>query len=131
MEIYLKAIAAVLITVVLCLALEKQTRELSMLLMIFVCCMIIGVAATYLKPVFALFERLQSIGKLNGEMMRVLLKAVGIGLLAEITAMICSDSGNAALGKAIKLMATGVILCLSVPLFESLLELIGDILVMM
>lgn len=131
MEIFLKAAAGVLITVILCLALEKQSKELSVLLVMTVCCMIIGAAINYLKPVFTLFEKLQSIGKLNEEMMRVLLKAVGIGLVAEITAMICSDSGNNALGKAIKLIAAGVILCISIPLFESLLELIEEILVML
>ena len=130
MEIYLKATAGVLITVILCLALDKQSRELSFLLILTVCCMVVGVAVTYFKPVFQFFEKLQTVGKLNTDMMRVLLKAMGIGMLAEITAMICSDAGNSALGKSIKLVATGVILCISIPLFERLLELIEDILVM-
>lgn len=131
MSIFLKATAGVLMTVVLCLTLSKQTKDLSALLTMAVCCMVVTAAITYLEPVVGFFEKLQSIGNLDSDMLRILFKAVGMGLLAEITALICSDAGNAALGKALKLLASAVILWISIPLFNSLIELVEDILVIL
>lgn len=130
MDIFLKAAAGILITVVLTLSLERQSKDMASLLSIAVCVMVVAAAAAYLRPVLDFFDKLDSVGKLDPAMMRILLKAVGVGILAEITAMICTDSGNSALGRSIRILAIGVILVLSLPLFESLLELIGNILVM-
>ena len=58
----------------------------------------------------------------------ILLKAVGIGILSEITCMICTDSGNAALGKVIQFLTSAVILWLCIPLFTQLIELIEGVL---
>ena len=130
MDIFLKAAAGILITVVLTLSLERQSKDMASLLSIAVCVMVVAAAAAYLRPVLDFFDKLDSVGKLDPAMMRILLRVVGVGILAEITAMICTDSGNSALGRSIRILGVGVILVLSLPLFESLLELIGNILVM-
>ena len=131
METYLKATACVLVAVVLCLTVSKHTKELSLLLVMAVCCMVVIAAVTYLTPVISFFEKLQTVGNLDTDMLRILFKAVGIGLTAEITSLICEDAGNSALGKGLKLLASAVILWLSVPLFTALVELVEEILVML
>ena len=62
------------------------------------------------------------------ELLEVLLKVVGISLVAELASMICTDAGNAALGKVLQMLSTAVILCMSIPLLDKLLELISSIL---
>jgi hypothetical protein len=57
------------------------------------------------------------------------MKYVGIVLLAEIIGHICTDAGNAALGKTVQLLATTAVLWLSLPLFSKLMELIEQALV--
>lgn len=42
--------------------------------------------------------------------------------------MVCTDAGNASLGKAVQLLGTAVILWLSLPLFKALVELLQSIL---
>ena len=130
MEMFLKTAAGVLIAVVLCLALERQSKDLSSLLVLAVCAMVTVAALSFLQPVLTFFGELETVGKLDPELMRILLKATGMGLLGEITGSVCADAGYSALGKSVKLLTAGVILCLAVPLFQRLLELIGDILVM-
>jgi hypothetical protein len=49
-------------------------------------------------------------------------------LIGELAGLICSDAGNAALAKSIQILTTAVILWLSIPLFESLLDLVQAIL---
>lgn len=128
MDIFIKAAAGVLIAVVLVLALSKQGKDISLLLTIAVCCMLVSAAITYLQPVTDFLGRLQSIGQLDSETLTILMKAVGIGLLAEITGLICTDAGNASLGKALQMLATAVILWMSIPLLNELIELIDKIL---
>ena len=129
MDTFLKSAAAALIAMILCLVLSKQGKDFSAILSILACCMITIAAINYLQPVIDLVYELQTLGKLDENMLRIILKAVGIGIIGEITGLICVDAGNAAMGKTLQTLASAVILWMSVPLFQGLLELIQEILV--
>ena len=129
MDLFLKCIAGVLITAVLCLVMGNQVKDFSLLLTITVCCMIGCAALTYLSPVISLFEKLEGLGNLDRELVSVVIKAVGIGYLGEISALVCADAGNSALGKTLQFLTAAVMLCISIPLFQNLLEIIDKILV--
>ncbi len=128
MEGYIQGAAAVLIGVILTLTLGKQGKDMAVLLSIGVCMMVLLLAGTYLSPVLEFLRELEQIGKLNGEMIGCLFKVVGIGMVTEISAMVCADSGNGSLGKALQLLGAAVILWLSIPVFRALLSLIQGIL---
>ena len=128
MDIFLKASALVLIVSVLYQVVSGRSKETGILLLALGCCFVLMTAITYIEPVFAFIRKLQVLGNLNTEMLEILLKSVGIGLLAEITVLICNDMGNAAMGKTLQILATAIILWLSLPMLNSLLELIGKIL---
>lgn len=130
MNDYLKVIAAVFVTVVVSAVVSKQAKDISVLIIILVCTMIMTVAAAYLHPILRFFSVLELTGSLNGGMLKILLKAVGISMLGEITALVCVDSGNAAMGKTVRLLGSAIILWIAIPLFETLLELIEGVLVM-
>lgn len=129
MDVFIKATIGVLITLVLYLILARQGKDISTLLVVAVCCMVAAAAMNFLEPVVEFLRKLQTLGQLDSEMLRLILRAVGIGLLAEITGLICADAGNAALGKILQILASAVILWMSVPLFTSLIELVEEILV--
>lgn len=128
MEGYLQAVAGVLLAVVLGLVVSRQSRETGVLLTLGVCCMVICVAAGFLEPVLEFWQTLRQVGQLNDEWVGILMKAVGVGLIAEIATLVCSDAGNASLGKAIGILAAAVMLWLSIPLLQGLLELVQKIL---
>ncbi len=128
MELYWKGAAAVLLAVVLGLALTKQGKETGILLTLTVCCMVACAAMVYLQPVIDFVRQLQNLAQLDNEMLKILLKAVGVGLIGEIASLICMDAGNGALGKSLQLLTTAVILWLSLPLLTAVLELIQEIL---
>ena len=129
MEIFTKTAGGVLIATLLFLIVSKQGKEFSLLLTVTVCCMVGAVAVTYLEPLIAFCEKLRTVGQLDSTLLDVVVKAVGIGVLSEITGLICADAGNAALGKSLQILACAVVLWMSVPLFTSLLELVEEILV--
>ena len=81
-----------------------------------------------LEPVLPFVKTLQQLGDLNGDMLQILLKTVGVGLISEISAVVCKDSGNESLGKALQLLGVAVILWLSIPVFQMLMDLMQKIL---
>lgn len=128
MGAYLQVVGAVLTAVFLGLALQKQGKEMTMVLSIGVCVMVLVVMLSYLSPVLDFAETLRSMGGLNNDIISTILKAVGIGLVAEIAETLCADSGNAAMGKTIQILSASIILWLSLPVMKTLLELVGQIL---
>ena len=128
MDIFIKATAVTLIVSLLYQMVSGRNKEIGTLLLVLGCCIILMSAISYIEPVFAFVEKLQTIGNLNNEMLVILLKSVGIGLLAEIAVLVCNDMGNASVAKTLQILATAVILWISLPMLNSLLDLIGKIL---
>lgn len=129
MDLFIKIIGVVLLALILSAAMSTQGKDFSLLLTIAVCCMVSVCVIGYFRPVLDFFDELEMIGQIDSQMVAVLLKATGIVLLGEITSNICLDAGNAAMAKAILTLTSAVILCLSVPLFTNLVELIEKILI--
>ena len=128
MNIFWKTVGTILVAVVLALCVGKQEKDLAMVLTTAAAVMTLTAAFSYLDPVLSLLRRLESLGGLQPGVLDTLLKITGIGLVSEVAATICQDSGNGALAKGMQLLGTALILSLSVPLFETLLELVQHIL---
>jgi stage III sporulation protein AD len=128
MDTFLKAMAAALVVCVLGAALQKQGKDISVLLVMAASVMIALAAMSYLKDVVAFMGKLARIAQLDSEMLRIILKTTGIGLVGELSSMVAVDAGNASLGKSIQMMTVGVILWLAIPLLEGLLDLVTSIL---
>ena len=119
--------AGVLLAVILGLVVAKHSKDISLALILAVCVMVLLGMIPYLEPVLDFIRQLQEVGQLDSTMTGIMLKAVGIGLVTEIAVLICNDSCNAALGKALQILSSVVILWLSLPLMRSLLETIQKI----
>lgn len=124
----MKAAAGALIAAILGIILQRQGKEYALMLVLAVSAMGACLALSYIKPVISFLERLRDIGNLNGEVLRILLKAVGIGLIGEICGCICSDVGNSSLAKMLQLISAAVILWLSLPILEQVMDLIVEVL---
>ena len=129
MDIFLKASAVVIIAAILSLVLSNHRKDIALLLSITVCTLMGVLALNYFRPVFDFFNTLQDLGNLDGVLLSTMLKCVGISFIGEISAAICVDAGNGAMGKILQLLATVLMLVISVPLFERLISLIQEILV--
>lgn len=58
----------------------------------------------------------------------VILKSLGIGILAQTTADVCRDSGEAAIASKVEFAAKIIILLLAIPILKTLLELVAGFL---
>ena len=128
MDGMMKAAAGALIAAMLGIILQRQGKEYTFVLVLGVSVMGACLALSYIKPVISFLEELRVVGNLDRDVLKILLKAVGIGLVAEISATICADSGNASLGKMLQLLSAAVILWLSLPIMEQIMDLIVEVL---
>lgn len=128
MERFLQAVAIVLVAVVMWIVLSKQSKEYALVLSVGVCCVVLLIMFRFLEPVLELLNQLQTMGNLQPEWLSIMLKAVGIGLVVEIGMLICTDAGNAALGKVLQILGSIAVLWLSIPLMNGLIKLLEQIL---
>ena len=128
MSVFLKACGGVLMAAILALILGKGNKDFAMILTVMACCMAALAAMEYIRPVLDFLGSVEEMGNLDHNMVRILLKAAGIGLISDICSLVCADSGSASLGKIIKILGCAVILWLSLPLYTMLIELLQRIL---
>ena len=127
MTLFLQACAGVFLAVILTLTTERG-KGMAVLLSLGVCAMVGLIAMEYLHPVIEFLDTLQKVGGLNSELLKLLLKAVGIGLITELACLVCNDSGNSSMGKALQILGATVIMWLSLPMLTAFLELMQKIL---
>ena len=125
METYWKALGGLLIAVVLGMILGK---DMAVMLSLAVCAMVTAVAIYYLQPVLNALRQMEQIADFQGETFQILIKILGISLVSEISGMICSDAGSNSLGKVLKILTSAVILWIAMPVFQSVLSLLQQIL---
>ena len=128
MEVYLQASALVLIAVILGMVLDAKQKVYATLLSLGVCTLVCVAALGFLSPLVQMLQRLRDLAGISDRMFSIVLKVSGVGLVSELAGLICSDGGNSSMGKAVKLMSNAVILWLSLPLFEQLLDLLQEVL---
>ena len=129
MDTFLKITAGVLITLILTIVVAKTNKDISVMIIVLACTAISITAISFFQPIIDLIDNLQTIGNIDMKFLTILLKCSAIGLISEITGSICEDNGYSTLSKSLKFLASSVILYISVPIFNSLLEIIQGILV--
>lgn len=128
MDDLFKCVACILVASILSVILSSNRKEFSVLLAILVCSLIGITAVTYLSQILSFLKRIELTSNLNGSMITILFKTVGISIVSEIAIMLCNDSGNTAFGKVLNVLTTAITLWICMPLFTELLDLMENIL---
>ena len=128
MDLFIKAAALVILCTILYLILSNHRKDIGVLLTITVVCILGSVALSYLEHVFDFFDRLSVTTGFDKQLLQILLKTAGISILTDFCVMICTDAGNSTLAKAFQLLSAAIVLWISLPLFQNLLELVTKLL---
>ena len=75
-----------------------------------------------------LIQRLASLGGVQEEVLRPLLKTLGITLLCRISASVCRDAGQSAMAAAVELGGALSAVLVSAPLLRMVWELLSSLL---
>ena len=128
MRVFIQAFGAVMIALIMGSVLSKQEKTMGLLLTIGVCVMVMVAGIHVLSPVIDFIYKLEALCNTGSQWMGILLKITGIGLITELATLICNDAGNGSLGKALQFLASGMILYLSIPVLNGMIDLIQQIL---
>ena len=81
-------------------------------------------AIDYLSETVTFIQKLKSLSNINNEIYKIIFKIIGIGYLTEFTSSTLIDFGLDSMSKKIVFVGKIVILTVSIPLFNSILDLL-------
>ena len=113
---------------ILVLVLKEGNPGIGGLLSVLTCSIVLIAALSNIRPIADFLGAVEAVAELDNSLVKTLFKIVGISVTAEIAELICTDAGNHAMGKALQFLATGVIICLAIPMMTAFLNLIEGIL---
>lgn len=121
-------IALCIVTALLALTLRGQRPEFAMLLSlgcgIFVLLALMG----QMKEIMTGLEKIMSGLSEQSDLTAIILKALGICIIAELGSQCCRDAGEAAIAAKVELVAKAALVLMSMPVFTSLMETAGELL---
>ena len=121
-------IALCIITALLALSLRGQRPEFAMLLSlgcgVFVLLNLLG----QMKGILSGLERVMAGLSGQSDLTGIILKALGICILAELCSQCCRDAGEAAIAAKVELAAKTALVLMCMPVFTQLLETAGELL---
>ncbi|MCQ2433895.1 MAG: stage III sporulation AC/AD family protein [Oscillospiraceae bacterium] len=117
-----------LTAVLLAKVLERYAAEQAMLLMMLLCVGLTAAAVLSLTPILERMDTLLHAGGLSADETARLSKAIGVCIVTELAADTCRDAGEAALATAVTMTGKTTLLLLSLPLVETLLRVMEEVL---
>lgn len=126
MDAFWKAAAVMILVVILGTALGKTEKDIAVVLSVAACCMAAMAALTYLSDVIAFLWEIGNGLEHGTPFLRTLLKIAGVALTTELTGLIGADAGSSSLGKAMQILGNAAILFLALPLLETFLSMVQD-----
>lgn len=123
----LKIIVIAIVSGIFATVLKKNSGEMSLLLSLASGVMIGILFLRFLKPILEFLEELRELSGLDKTYLEPVLKCLGIGILSQICVNICIDSGQSTTGKMIEMSACILCLYLAIPLFRSVIFLLGGL----
>lgn len=128
METVLQVAALCLLGTVLATLLRGRSPELALLLTVGVCVVVGALLLRGLGQLLSLLRELVSLAELSPELFEPLLKTLGIALLCRVGSDVCRDAGQSALASLLEIACSFAAVLVSLPLFQSVWELLRSLL---
>ncbi len=127
MEIVRIAVIGV-ITAIVVIMLKDHRADIALLVGLAGGIIILLSVIDYLGEIFGFMSELTQKAGIDGSIIKILIKIVGIGYIADFAAGIVEDSGSRALAEKVALAGKLMILVISLPIIRLLIEIVSGIL---
>ena len=128
MDAVFQTAALAVVTAVLCVVIRQSSKPLALLLTLAACVGIFLLGLKFLAPIRTVAQQLQRLSGLSDAVTGPLWKVVGIGLLTQTAAGLCTDAGESALARTVELSGSLLALYAALPLLSSVLTLLEQLL---
>ncbi len=126
--ILVKIIIIALLGTVCAILVKPFKPEISIFLIIVSGLLILFQVLDYFVEIIETFTRLSEQTGIDNELFKIILKIIGVGYLIEFASNICIDSGMNSIASKIQFAGKVIILFLSLPIINMLIEIITQIL---
>ena len=123
MDIF-KILAFATISLVLILIVEKNNKELGIMLMLVASIGIFISVFSSIKEIVHILKKLADGAGVNSGYFMLILKVTGIAYLVEIVKNVCTDAGNSALASKVELAGKISAAVLTIPLVTNVISLV-------
>lgn len=120
--------AVALCGVVFAAIVKKTYREFAIMITVLTAVLVLVYVFEQSAPFITQIEGIVDSSVVNGIYISVLLKAVGITIIGQITSSICKDSGEQALAYTVDIASKIAVLIVSLPVITTIFEFISEIL---
>ena len=112
----------------LALSLRQQRPEYAMLLSLACGLFVLFFLVGKMGDIFSQLQDLMTGLSGQSELTEIVLKALGICIVAELGSQCCRDAGETAIATKVELAAKAALVLMSIPIFQTLLEVAGELL---
>lgn len=116
--------ALIIVAVMLAVSLKAKNPEVSALVSLAVCIVIIGLCVSRLGAVLDVVDKIAAYIKVDKSYLAVLLKLIGIAYICEFASGISRDAGYSAVASQIELFGKLTMLVVSLPVLMQVIEMI-------
>lgn len=123
----IKIVMIGLMAVLLALSLQQERTGFAMLVVLAASVLILGLSAGKMQGILNVVRRLEEVFQEDALYVQILLKMLGITYIAEFGSGLCRDAGYGAVGGQIEFYGKLMLLAVSMPIIENLVEVITGI----
>ena len=127
MDIIIKAVVIGVAGAVLALIIKRTNPEISTVLTLTVCMVIVGVSMKVFSSVSEVLELVEVGSGFSSAYTAPVLKCVGIGITARLGSDLCKDSRQEAVASSVEICGALCALYVSLPLIKTMLRMIGEL----
>ena len=116
-------------SVIACKALESDSRQVKIALVLLVSAILLLSSAGYIKQVLYAVKDLFDSAEIDDMYIRIIFKCLGVVYLSQFAADYCKDCGENAIASQVILAAKISILVISLPLFKAFAEIVKSLII--
>ena len=117
-----------IIGAILVVTLQQQRKEIALILGVAVGTLLLWKISDHIKEIVEGIRQMSTAAGISGDHWKLLLKLLAISYLTEFGCEICKDAGQQSLASKIMLGGKIMMMALSLPVFQSLLTFITEVL---
>ena len=127
MEIIIKVVVIGVAGAVLTLIIKKTNPEISIVLTLTVCTVMMGMSMKVYSSVSEVLSLVELGTGFSSAYTAPVIKCVGIGITARLGSDLCKDSGQDAVASSVEICGAICALYVSLPLIKTMLRMIGEL----
>ena len=124
----IKIIGIAFIAVIIIVILKQYRPEFAIYASILAGVLILSLASDTLSGIIDMIQSISSKTNINNDFLIILIKITGIAILTEFAVSICKDAGESAIASKVDVGGKILIISLSIPIINALIETVVKIL---